>query len=74
MKSANGTPITLRPPRPSATVKMARYSKVVIGRRPDGLHLDLEEPPDLLDIEGPRPPQLTPLSTGSPGAKRTQGC
>ena len=29
MKSANGTPITLRPPRPSATVKMARYSKVV---------------------------------------------
>ena len=30
MKSANGTPITVRPPRPSATVKMTRYSRVVM--------------------------------------------
>ena len=30
MKLANGTPITVRPPRPSATVKIARYSKVVM--------------------------------------------
>jgi hypothetical protein len=29
MKSAKWIPITVRPPRPSATVKMARYSSVV---------------------------------------------
>ena len=30
MKSANGTPITVRPARPSAMVKIARYKRVVI--------------------------------------------
>jgi hypothetical protein len=29
-KSLNGTPITTRPPRPNATVKMARKRRVVI--------------------------------------------
>ncbi len=60
MKSANGTPITVRPLAPQRDRENHQIQQGRDSRRPYGLHLDLEEPPHLLDIEGLQPSPIDP--------------
>src|SRR5439155_11271665 len=73
MKLANGTPSTVRPPRPNATVKIARYSKVVMAGAQTVCIWTLKNRRTSLIYRVLSPPQLTPLSTGSPGGRCTHG-